>query len=265
MTRRHRFAFVAAAVIALASSAFPAGAQQSRKYVQPYPRAGVLKLGESDRVIAWEVLRAKGAPSPMYQLPLDQVVVALTEGAVKFTAPDSASRIVQERFGLVRFESKGTTLQEEGLSDIPSRAIVFQLKEAPSRTLPAVDGIPGQFPRINAVKLFETDRINVWDQRWLPNQTIPNHLHYTQTVAVFLSGGQLRTRDLGRPWNAPFERHQGELLGVPPPRGEATSTTGSGNGAPAANQTAGATAARMVPHEEQWAGGEPRAIWIEFK
>ena len=64
-----------------------------------------------------------------------------------------------------------------------------------------VAGIPGQFPRINATKLFETDRINVWDQVWLPDQTIPNHLHYNQTVAVFLVGGKLLTRDLGKPSN----------------------------------------------------------------
>jgi hypothetical protein len=210
----------------------------------------VLKLGETDRVVAWEVLREKGVVSPMYELPLDQVLVTLTEGAVKFTTPDGGARITQEKFGAVRFESKGTVLQEEGLNDIPSRAIVFQLKDGPARKVPVVNGIPGQFPRINAVKLFETDRFNVWDQVWLPNQTITNHLHYTQTVAVFLTGGKLLTRDLGKPSNAPFERHQGELLGVPPPRAES-------GAAPAPT--------RMIPHEEEWAGGSPRAIWIEFK
>ena len=234
-------------------------AQQGQKYTAPYPRAGVLKLGESDRVIAWEVLRDKGVASPAYQLPLDQVVVTLTEGAVKFTTPDGAARIAQEKFGAVRYESKGTILQEEGLNDIPSRAIIFQLKEGPSRTAPVVNGIPGQFPRINAVKLFETDRIRVWDQVWIPHQTITNHLHYTQTVGVFLTGGKLLTRDLGKPSGAPFERHQGELLGVPPPRPDGA-TGSEGAGAPAAG-----AAPRMTPHEEEWAGGAPRAIWIEFK
>ena len=140
--------------------------------------------------------------------------MTLTEGAVRFTTPDGTSRVSEERFGSVRFESKGTILQEEGLDEVPSRAIVFQLKDGPARTTPRVAGIPGQFPRINAVKLFETGRINVWDQVWLPNQTITNHLHYTQTVGVFLTGGKLLTRDLGKPSNPPFDRHQGELLGV---------------------------------------------------
>jgi hypothetical protein len=236
----------------------------------PYPRPGVLKLGESDRVLAWEVLREKGQQSQMYQLPLDQVVITLTEGAVRFDTPDGASRISHEKFGSVRLESKGSILQEEGLSDIPSRAIVFQLKEVPSRTLPKVDGIPGQFPRINATKLFENDRITVWDQVWLPNQTITNHLHYTQTVAVFLSGGKLLTRDFGKPSSAPFERHQGELLGVPSVAagGQGRSTSASGAAptvAPTAPANTGGSTPRMVPHEEEWAGGTPRAVWIEFK
>jgi hypothetical protein len=251
--------------------------QTSGKYAAPYPRDGVLKLGESDRVAAWEVLRAKGATSPMYQLPLDQVVVTLTEGAVKFTTPDGATRFSEEKFGSVRYESKGTIQQEEGLSDIPSRAVVFQLKEAPSRTFPEVGGIPGQFPRINAVKLFETDRINVWDQVWLPNQTLTNHLHYTQTVAVFLMGCKLQTRDLGKPTAAPFERHQGELLGVPLARPESVTSEDRNGGRGAAADGAGGRGGaegrgagngpnpRMVPHEEEWAGGTPRAVWIEFK
>ena len=263
---------IAVALIVVSS---PASAQKASKYAAPYPRDGVLKLGESDRVIAWEVLREKGAVSAMYELPLDQVVVTLTEGAVRFTTPNGASRVSQEKFGAVRFESKGSILQEEGLNEIPSRAIVFQLRDGPARKTPPVAGIPGQFPRINAVKLFETDRINVWDQVWLPNQTITNHLHYTQTVGVFLSGGKLLTRDLGKPSNAPFDRHQGELLGVPPlTAGEggssASGSTSGGSGGPLGTASGRASlpaapAPMMTPHEEEWAGGTPHAIWIEFK
>jgi hypothetical protein len=244
------FVSVFAVAILCASTSF---AQRSPTHAAPYPRPGVLKLGENDHAVAWEVLRPRGVVSPMYQLPLDQVVITLTEGAVRFTAPDGSTRMSLEKFGGVRFESRGTVQQEEGLNDIPSRAIVFQLKDGPSSKTPVVDGIPGQFPRINAVKVFEHNRFTVWDQVWLPDQTITNHLHYTQTIAVFLSGGKLLTRDLGKPSNPPFERHQGELLGFPAPR-----ASGEASGAPPAP-------ARTVPHEEEWAGGTPRAIWVEFK
>lgn len=238
-------------VLALATSSVGLPAQQ-QSYATPYPRDGVLKLGENDRAVAWEIVRAKGLKSSVYELPLDQVAVTLTEGAVLYTLPGGLTRVIQDRFGSVRFESKGTVQQEEGLSDAPSRSIVFQLKDVPPPPkVRPVDGIPGQFPRINAVKLFETDRIVVWDQVWRENDIIPNHLHYAPTVTVFLVGGRLATRDYGgKSWNAPFERQQGDLLGFPPPGAKPAASSG---------------ATRMVPHEEAWVAGSPRAIWIEFK
>lgn len=258
MKSPHRHRLLVAVVASV--SVYVSVAAQSPKYPAPYPRDGVLSRGENARAVAWEVLRPKGVKSSMYEIPLDQVVITLTEGAVRFTLPGGATRISHDKFGSVRFESRGTVQQEEGLSDNPSRAIVFQLKDIPLPPKPpVVDGIPGQFPRINAVKLFETDRIVVWDQVWVPNETIPYHLHYTQTVTVFLVGGKLLTRDLGRGSNPPFERHQGELLGFPRAAAAGAATPSGAAPSPVA------VATLAVPHEEEWAGGAPRAIWIEFK
>ena len=240
MTARRYVAFsmVLGALLVCAPSV---PAQLSEEYVAPFPRPGVLKLKETDAVTFWEVLREKGKPSPMYRLPLDQLEVTLNAGAVKFTKPDGTWRVEQQRWGTVRLVSKGTVVQEEGLSDIASRAVVFQLKEFQSRTQAPIDGIPGQFPRIGAEKLFENERINVWEQGFLLDRAITNHLHYTETAAVFLVGGKLRTRSLGQSTNPPFERHPGELLG-------------------------GGSPGRMtVPHEEELVEGSPRIIWVEFK
>jgi hypothetical protein len=206
----------------------------------PFPRDGAKKVNEGDRVTVWDVTREKGRPTAMYELPLDQVSVTLAEGAVKVTRPDGTSSIEQERFGSVRFESKGTVHSEEGVSDTPSRVIVFQLKDAASPGWPITEGIPGQFPRVGAVKLFETDRIRVWDQTWRAGARISRHLHYVQTAAVFLVGGKLRTMDEGRPPNAPFAREAGDVLGS-------------------------SRAPIQIPHEEEQVEGSPRAIWIEFK
>ena len=191
-------------------------------------------------MIVWDVTREKGKPTAMYELPLDQVSVTLTEGAVKVTRPDGTSNIEQERFGSVRFESKGTVHSEEGVSETPSRVIVFQLKAVASPKWPITEGVPGQFPRVGAVKLFETDRVNVWDQTWRAGVRISRHLHYAQTAAVFLVGGKLRTIDEGKPPNAPFSREAGEVLGS-------------------------SSSPLQVPHEEEQVEGSPRAVWIEFK
>ena len=170
-----------------------------RKYAEPYPRDGAIKLQETELLAFWEVLHEKGKPSAMHELPLDQLTVTLTEGAIKFTKPDGTSRIELQRLGSVRFESKGTVLQEDGVSDVPSREIVVQLKDVAPPKWPVTAGVPGQFPRLDAVKLFENARIRVWDQTWLPNRPVTNHLHYTPTAAVFLSAGRFRTGTLASP------------------------------------------------------------------
>ena len=210
-----------------------------KKYPMAFPRDGAIKLQETDMIAFWEVEHAKDQATPMYELPLDQLTITLTDGAIKFTRPDGTSRIEQERLGGVRFESKGTIVQEVGLSDVPSREIVAQLKDVQPPHWPVTPGIPGQFPRLDAVKLFENSRIRVWDQTWLPNRPVTNHLHYTPTAAVFLSAGRFRTRDVGKPPGNPAERYLGFVL-------------------PQASQI-------TVPHEEEWVSGEPRAVWIEFK
>lgn len=238
-------------------------AQKAEKYAPAYPRDGALVLADNARVTIWEVLHEKGKRSPMYELPLDQVSVTLTEGAVKFTRPDGTSRIDQLRLGLVRFESKRTVQQDEGLNDITSRETVFQLKDyVPPAPTPMVPGIPGQFPRIDAVKLFENDRINVWDQVWLHDRPITDHLHYTDTFTVFIAAGKLLSRDFGKPPNPPFARRVGELLSS----GQTTSPVRDVHDIPVKPAaTGGASSTMMVPHEEEWVEGNIRAIWVEFK
>ena len=114
-------------VTALLMSSPPARAQ--KKYAAAFPRDSAINLQETEFLTFWEVLHDKAKPSPMYEVALDQLTITLTEGAVKFTKPDGTSRIEQERLGAVRFESKGTVLQDEGLNDVPSREIVVLLKD----------------------------------------------------------------------------------------------------------------------------------------
>jgi hypothetical protein len=99
----------------------------ARESAPPFPRDGAKQVQESDRFVIWDVAWEKGKSTGMHKLELDQVTVTLAEGAVKVSRPDGTWSIEQERFGSVRFESKGTVVAEEGVSDNPSRATVFQL------------------------------------------------------------------------------------------------------------------------------------------
>ena len=231
-----------------ALSAF-ASQTTAQRYPPPFPRVGATELkpqaNQNPRldIDIWEVLHIKGKPSPMYQLPMDTVSVTLTEGAVKYTRPDGTVRIEHNRFGEVRFESKGTIMQDEGLNDLPSRTVIFQIKNGQHAKLaPPVDGVPGQWPRIDSIKLFETETFNVWEEVWLQDRPITKHLHYNQAAYVMLNGGVLRGVTEGSPLRAPSpaESHwrTGYVLTMGPVK---------------------------VPHEEELVSGTPRAVWVELK
>jgi hypothetical protein len=210
----------------------------AQKSESQFPSDRATKVQDNDRCVIWDVTWGKGKSTGMHKLGMDQVSVTLTEGTIKVTRPDGTWSIEQERFGSVRFESKGTLLEEEGASDTPSREMVFQLKDFEPAPWPTTEGVPGQFPRINTAKLFETDRITVWDQVWKPGERVTRHAHYHRTATVFLEAGTMHTiPDSGVP-NPPFTRKLGDVL---------------------SNTTFNPDA-----HEEEAISGLPRAIWIEF-
>ena len=211
---------------------------EAQKTVPPFPRDGAKKVQDNDHVFTWDTTLEKGKPTGMYKLDLDQVSVSLTEGAIKRTRPDGTWAIEQERLGSVRYDPKGTVLREECISDTPCHAMVFQLKDYVAEPWPTREGIPGQFPRINTVKLFETDRITVWDQVWKPGEVVVRHAHYHRTVTVFLQGGALRALPDSGVSTPPFTRELGQVLATVTYNPEA--------------------------HVEEQYSGLPRAIWIEF-
>jgi hypothetical protein len=215
----------------------------AQKYPPPFPRDGVKKVQESDCFVIWDVTWENGKSTGMHEHVLDQVSVFLTEGAIKVTRPDRAWSIEQERIGSVRFEAKGTVDAEEGVSDKLSRAIVFQLKDVVPPKWPITEGIPGQLPREGAVKLFETDRIIVWDQIFRVGAPALLHLHYHEIAGVYLEGG--KTRVISEP-----------VDGVPvPPR---INTWEPG-------RIVNITLPLKAPHREEPLEGSPRVIYVQLK
>ena len=204
----------------------------------PFPSDGARLVNENDLVTIWDVTRASDANAPMHELAVDQVSVTLTPGTVKITRLDGSWTIEHEPLGFVRFEPRGATRSVAVISGGSSRGVVFLLKAGPDSVWPMTDGIPGQFPRLGAEMLFETDGFRVWDQTWSAGVRIANHFHYVPTAAVFLDGGALRTRDANGP-NPPFSRSLGDVIA--------------------------STSPMAIPHSEEHVAGQPRAIWIEFR
>jgi len=203
----------------------------------PFPRDGAKKVLENNYFAVWDLTFENGKSSGMRQLPLDQVYVFLTEGPVKFTRPDGTWSIEQEKMGAVRYQSKGTVESEEGVGETPVRAMIFQLKDAIPPKRKIVPGIPDKFPREGTVKLFETDRVVIWDYTWKTGMKTPLHLHYHIDAAVYIAGGKT-------------------VVGTD--QGPRTNDWKVG-------QVLAGTEPLKAPHQEAQLEGEPRAISVTLK
>jgi hypothetical protein len=119
---------------------------------------------DNDRVTVSEVI---GHPTAQ---PLDAVVVSLSGDAA--------------------FVTKGTTPNAPGDSNI-GRSFVIDLKDHPVAPIANTSGYPLAMPRPGSKKVFENDRVIVWDYTWTPNVPTPMHFHDKDVVVVFLEDGDL--------------------------------------------------------------------------
>src|SRR5690348_14791051 len=109
---------------------------QAQTYPPAFPRAGARKLFDNQRVAVWDVVWPKGQPSPRHQHRFDQISVTLVGGTVRITRLDGSSTVNHSQIGSVTPTAKGTIHIEEGLSDVPQRKIMLELKLSPAASLP---------------------------------------------------------------------------------------------------------------------------------
>jgi predicted metal-dependent enzyme (double-stranded beta helix superfamily) len=164
----------------------------AQSYPPPFPRAAAHMLFENGRVAVWDVTWPKGQPTSMHEHPVDQLSVTLVGGTKRVTRLGGTPAVSESRRGQIVLTPKGTVHMEEGLSDIPERKIMLQLKSSESPGITTGD-IPGAFPREGAVKLMENARAVVWDFTWKPGQKTLRHADYVDSVIVFLEGGTVRS------------------------------------------------------------------------
>jgi hypothetical protein len=70
---------------------------------------------------------------------------------------------------------------------------------------------PPAYPRPNATKIIDNDRINAWDVYWMKNQPTPLHTHVIDQFSITLHGGLLRVSPAGGPWS---EAHMSKIASV---------------------------------------------------
>ncbi|MFL6386549.1 MAG: hypothetical protein ACJ71U_03585 [Terriglobales bacterium] len=114
----------------------------------------------------------------------DRVTVQEVSGSAPAQPTDA---VVVSLAGSAAFVPKGTT------PDITGRSFVIDLKDHPVPPIENKSGYQLAFPRPGAKKLFENDRVIVWDSTWTPGVATPMHFHDKDVVVVFLEDGDLKS------------------------------------------------------------------------
>jgi len=97
------------------------------------------------------------------------------------------------------------------LGDFGSQQAVASLRDAPDTRIPnqrTQEEYPHAFPRDGSSKIFENNRVIVWDATWLNNVPQPYHRHRYDLTGVFLRWGPLKVTRLDGAFSAsqdPFE------------------------------------------------------------
>jgi hypothetical protein len=90
--------------------------------------------------------------------------------------------------GTARFGHAGDKPGQNG-----ARTIVIFLKDHPVAPLANHSGYPAAFPRPHVTKLFENEKVIVWDYVWRPGQPTPMHFHDKDAMVVYEANGALQS------------------------------------------------------------------------
>ena len=182
----------------LAAGASPSRAQPAQdepEYPHAYPREGVTKRFENDRVIVWEVVWPDGMPQPYHRHRYDMTGVFLRFGPLRVTRPDGTFTVSETPFEIPStfLLPKGVTHKEEGIGQPERHSIMIDLKDDPPAAPASRTDLPPAVPHDGATLMLDVERVRVWDVPLTDGEDLPLHVHNTDTVAVFLEGGSIRT------------------------------------------------------------------------
>ncbi len=93
----------------------------------------------------------------------------------------------------VSLSGNAVYVRKGATSKISGRLFVIDLKDHPVPPIENKSGYPLAFPRPGTKKVFENDRVIVWDSTWTPGVATPMHFHDKDVVVVFLEDGDLKS------------------------------------------------------------------------
>ena len=118
---------------------------------------------------------------------IDNDRVSVLDVADYSTSAQPNDAVVVSLAGNAVYVPKGAT------SKISGRLFVIDLKDHPVPPIENKSGYPLAFPRPGTKKVFENDRVIVWDSTWTPGVATPMHFHDKDVVVIFLEDGDLKS------------------------------------------------------------------------
>ena len=140
---------------------------------------------DNGRVTVRDVALEPGRAGPAVEHAGDYIVLYVKGGRIR-----GADGKVQDHVSGSATAGHGGTTGDTAL-DGEAHEVVVELKDSPSNTVPNNTGLPPGFPRPGAEKVFENDKVKVWNYTWLPGKPTPMHFHNTEVVVVYLGNGDV--------------------------------------------------------------------------
>ncbi|MEX2512932.1 MAG: hypothetical protein WD398_08505 [Cyclobacteriaceae bacterium] len=160
-------------------------------YPPPFPRNGISKVYENDRIVVWQgILGVKGEPTPMHHHQRDLVGVFLDDGQVRNKLPDGTMRVgnLFSR-GSVVFQPKGVVHTEEVLMD-GTRAVGIEPKSinaGDSQNLMQETSSCESDGRV----IIDNNRVVIREYVWPAGREIVRHTGGRDVVIVPLESGRV--------------------------------------------------------------------------
>jgi quercetin dioxygenase-like cupin family protein len=146
---------------------------------------GLPAVIDNARVTVRDVPLAPGQPAPVITHAGDYVILYRTGGRIR----GSDGQVADHPDGSAVFGHGGQT--NDTAVSAPAHEVIVELKDSPSGTVPNTTGLPLAFPRPGSKKVFENDRVRVWNYAWVPGQPTAMHFHNTEVVVVYLGDGDI--------------------------------------------------------------------------
>lgn len=140
---------------------------------------------DNGRVTVRNVMLSKGEPGVTITHAGDYVVLYINGGRIR-----GADGKTMDHAASSAMAGHGGATSDTAL-DGDAHEVVVELKDTPSNTVPNTTGLPPGFPREGARKVFENDKVRVWNYTWLPGKPTPMHFHNTEIVVVYLGNGDI--------------------------------------------------------------------------